>query len=568
MISENDLQIGDVIGGFKLEAELGRGGMGVVFKAHELSLNRKIALKILASRLSSSDEFIQRFQREAQVIAALKHPNIVSVLSYGEEQGLHYFAMEYVSGKDLGEILSEKRVIPSDEACAIIRQVADALAEAGAKGVVHRDIKPSNIMIDQNGRAYVTDFGVAHFAESTQKLTQTGLFLGTPEYASPEQATGRPLDVRSDIYSLGAVLYRMVSGQAPVSGDSPLAVVAKITTETVTPISQINPLVPKPLCELIDKMMAKELKERYQSPKDLLDDLDHCMDTIEEKEAVVPLSENIIRDEDARTATLNARRSKAGILGGILGVALAVLLIVWLVEGRGPVKTTREHSKESIVAVTKDAADEKKPSLNSLASEDAAPEKTILPSHVAVTDRKGVTLPGGDVIAKVDKSPPLPKTPTVLVIVSGDEFMLPSVRAQLHSTMRDEGLKIITYTEIPILREKMQFGETPVTWYDIKQLAPAGQADVLVVGEIKKTGSMPIQYMGRSQDLTLAAFSLQAVDMETGTSIHSSTSESIKFTPLNMNEKLQDGIEATTGGIEAEIRQYWKKKRVSRENPG
>ena len=568
MISENELQLGDVIGGFKLEKELGRGGMGVVFKAHELSLNRKIALKVLASRLSSNDEFIQRFKREAQVIAALKHPNIVSVLSYGEDQGLHYFAMEYVSGKDLGEILLEKRVIPFDEALAIVRQVADALAEAGAKGVVHRDIKPSNIMIDDLGAAFVTDFGVAHFAEASEKLTQTGLFLGTPEYASPEQATGRPLDVRSDIYSLGAVLYRMVSGQTPVSGESPLAVVAKITTEPVTPISQVNPLVPKPLCELIDKMMAREPNERYQTPKDLLDDVDHCIHTITAKEEALPLAEDIIKAEEAKTAAITNRRSYVGLMGGILGIALAVLLVVWFVEGRGPVKTHLDNSEESVTVEHKYTAEEGQPDQNSLGSEGAALDEIITQTNGPETDIKEATLPGEDVIAKVDKSPPLPKTPTVLVIVSGDEYMLPTARTQLHSLMKDTGLKVISFAEIPVLREKMQYGRTPVTWYEVRQLAPDSEAHVLLLGEAKKTGSMPIQYLGRSQELTMASFTLQVIDMETGTSIHSSASESIKFTPLNMNEKLQDGIAVTTEGIEDEIQQYWKEKRSSRGNPG
>ena len=204
MISEDTIDLGSSLGGFKIERELGRGGMGVVYKAHELSLNRKAALKVLSQRLSSDEEFLKRFQREAQVIAALNHPNIVNMLSCGEDHGLYYFAMEYVNGKDPGQILEEKTSIPLAQALSITSQVAGALAEAGGRGVVHRDIKPSNIMIDEMGRAKVTDFGVAHLENSDAKLTRTGLFLGTPEYASPEQATGRTLDVRSDIYSLGS----------------------------------------------------------------------------------------------------------------------------------------------------------------------------------------------------------------------------------------------------------------------------------------------------------------------------------------------------------------------------
>jgi serine/threonine-protein kinase len=185
---EENLAPGDILGGFKIEKELGRGGMGIVFKAHELSLNRKVALKVLGQKLTFDKEFIIRFKREAQIVAAMNHPNIVKILSFGEEQGLYHFAMEYIKGKDLGQILQEKKVLPLEEALFIISQVASALDEAHRRGVVHRDLKPSNIMLDQMGRVKVTDFGVAFAEESTVKLTKTGLFLGTPEYASPEQS--------------------------------------------------------------------------------------------------------------------------------------------------------------------------------------------------------------------------------------------------------------------------------------------------------------------------------------------------------------------------------------------
>ncbi len=566
MITENELQTGDILGGFKIEKELGRGGMGVVFKAHELSLNRKIALKVLSARLSSNKEFIQRFKREAQVIAALKHPNIVSVLSYGEDQGLHYFAMEYVSGKDLGEILTEKKVIESEMSLAIVRQVADALAEAGAKGVVHRDIKPSNIMIDPANRAYVTDFGVAHFAETSEKLTRTGLFLGTPEYASPEQATGRSLDVRSDIYSLGAVLYRMISGQAPVTAESPLAIVAKISTEPVTPISDINPSVPGPLCELVGKMMAKDLHARYQSPEELIEAIDKCSQMLKADRTIVPSRTHISHGKDQETFRTEKKRSYIGVLGGIAGIALSVLIIVWLVEGGGHIKKGREDSLKAI------SSDENK----AVIEVEANPPPVSMPldvpqietktkanesahDEIAAADKDA----GKAVSANVDGGLLLPETPTILVIISGDESILPSARSHLHSAIKNRGLKTLTFTEIPQLKNKMQWAGTSMSWYDIKQLTPQEKAQILVLAEVTKTGSMPIQYMGRSENLTVASFSLQTIDLETGQLVYSTTSEAIKFSVLNMEDKLEAGIESATQGIETEILQYWGKKRTS-----
>jgi len=360
----------------------------------------------------------------------------------------------------------------------------------------------------------------------------------------------------------------MVSGQEPVTGESPLAVVAKISAEPVTPISQVNPLVPQPLCALIDKMMAKRVDDRYQSPKDLITDLDQCIHQIKAKQAPVSLAEHLSRNADEETKIIKRRRSLAGILGGILGIALAVLVIVWLVEGRGPVRVTQDNSKEDILVVNKGAEEE------ALTGQAAPVTEATKAEDMTVTDQKTETVsqaaapPAGDAIAKVDKSPPLPEIPTVLVMVYGDEFMLPSARAYLYSLMREKGLRILSFTEVPLLREKMQFGSTPVTWYDIRQLTPSSEAQILVLGEIKKTGTMPIHYMGRSDELTLAAFSLQAVDMETGNSIHSSLSGSIKFSALNMDQKLQDGITNAAEGIEVEIRQYWEKKKRSRGKAG
>ena len=530
MISENTIGIGSFLGGFKIERELGRGGMGVVYKAHELSLNRKVALKVLSQRLSSDEEFIKRFQREAQVIAALNHPNIVNILSCGKDQGLYYFAMEYVNGKDLGQILQEKTSIPVEQALSITSQVASALGEAGGRGVVHRDIKPSNIMIDEMGRAKVTDFGVAHLENSDAKLTRTGLFLGTPEYASPEQATGRPLDVRSDIYSLGAVLYRMLSGKPPVTGESPLAVVTKIATEPVTPISQLNSSVPKPVCELIEKMMAKEPNERFQTPKEILVAIDDCIDSLKMD---VPLARSKIQDVGTMPAPTPKPRSYAKLFGGIAGVALAVFLIVWLVEG-GFLK--------------------KKPSTAPKVLEEVKKVKDVKEAETAVMEK-----PAGKSV-ELKKGPVLPKIPTVLMAVSGDESMVPLVRAHLESIIVGSGLRLASISEIPVLRKKMQFGEIPITWYGIKQFVPKNRAHILLLAKVQKTGSMPLEYYGRTQELTTATFSIRAVDMATGTSAGSPASVSVKFTPLNMEENFKEAITSAASGMGTDIKKYWKEK--------
>ena len=542
MISEDTIGVGSFLGGFKIERELGRGGMGVVYKAHELSLNRKVALKVLSQRLSSDEEFIKRFQREAQVIATLNHPNIVNIFSCGKDHGLYYFAMEYVNGKDLGQILQEKTSIPVEQALSITSQVASALDEAGGRGVVHRDIKPSNIMIDKMGRAKVMDFGVAHLENSDAKLTRTGLFLGTPEYASPEHATGRPLDVRSDIYSLGAVLYRMLSGKSPVTGESPLAVMTKLATEPVTPISQLNSSVPKPVCALIEKMMAKEPNERFQTPKEILVAIDDCIDSLK---LDAPLAKSKIQGVGTMPASTPKSRSYAKLFGGIAGVALAVFLIVWLVKGWLPKETAPKVLKETPVL---------EEVLTELADIKPVPKETTHAPATPVLDVKEAET------VVVKKGPVLPKIPTVLMAVSGDESMVPLVRAHLELIIVGSGLRLASIYEIPMLRKKMQLGEIPITWYSIKQFIPKNRAHILLLAKVQKTGSMPLEYYGHTQELTTAIFSIRTVDMATGISAGLPASASVKFTPLNMEENFKEAITSAASGIGMDIKTYWKEK--------
>lgn len=562
MNSEDVIGVGSELGGFKLEQELGRGGMGVVYKAHELSLNRKVALKVLSQRLSSDAEFIERFKREAQVIAALNHPNIVGIMSYGEAHGRHYFAMEYIPGRDLGQVLKEKGSIPLDEALSIASQVASALAVAGEKGVVHRDLKPSNIMLDEVGRAKVTDFGVAHFQDSGAKLTQTGLFLGTPEYASPEQAAGRSLDVRSDIYALGAVLYRMLSGKPPITGESPLAVVTKIATEPVTPIGQVNTALPPSVCQLIDKMMAKALDERFQEPGEVVTAVDRCLDELKSGKSA-PAAMGDDGGVGHPPPLKNRTGGKGKVWGGVIGVALAVLLIVWLVEGGflGKEEVQEIGTSDGKIAASDLAAVPAEP-----VSPEASPEVEMPPEGVTQRAPAAVQAPAytteAPKTAQVvpEKAPPLPEVPTVLMVVSGEQSLVPLVRANLEAAVAATGLPVAAVSEIPILREKVQFGETPVSWYDIRELIPRKRVQLLLLGEVQKTGSMNLNYYGRTREMTTATFSLRAVDADTGVSAAMPSSGAIKFTSLNMTEQVRKAVASAASGMGSELKEYWRKK--------
>jgi serine/threonine protein kinase len=594
MISDNNIEIGSVLSGYKIEKEIGRGGMGVVYKAHEMTLNRKVALKVLSHRLCTDTEFVERFKREARIIAALNHPCIVQILSYGEAYGLYYFAMEFVTGRDLGLILKEKGRIPLDEALSIVSQVAGALADAGAKGVVHRDLKPSNIMVDDVGRVKVTDFGVAHFEGTESRLTQTGLFLGTPEYASPEQATGKTLDVRSDIYALGAVLYSMLSGRPPMTGPSPLAVVAKIATESVTPIRQINPELPKPVCALIDKMLARELSDRFQTPQEVMTAVDRCMRHLKGDS---PPVKGVTSQTIAGIAPA-AKRSRTAVWGAILGVALAVVLVVWLVEGsffRERPRIKEEMPVPAAVGEKKDAGPSNSPvaekPVESLPKDQTTIPVPATPAPVTPTEQSASVMPetvnrpaqepvpevpSRDAVARIPVTvehppaqkapvqkkalPAIPKVPTVLLAISGDEDMAEQIQPYLESVLQGSGLPVTAAAEIPVLSRQMHSGGTPISWRSIKQLIPPGEAQILVLVKVRQTGSMDLHYYGRSQEMITASFTASAVDMENGVSVTTPATASIQYTSLNMAEKFQTAVTSAASDMGPSIKQYWRTK--------
>lgn len=260
---------GKNLGGFRVLRKLGQGGMAVVYKAHEESLNRVVALKVIAQHLSDNPQFITRFQREAQAAAQLSHPNIVQIYAIGEDDGVHYFAMEYVKGRSLGDIIEEEGFLTAGRALPIIEQAAEALAVAHDAGIVHRDIKPANIMLDEAGRVKVADFGIAQMSTET-RMTQSGMLVGTPEYISPEQCHAEKLDGRSDIYALGVTLYQLLSGRTPFNADTPAALVLQIVEGPVPQVGELNPTIPSDVQEIVRKMMHTDRNQRFQSAEDLL----------------------------------------------------------------------------------------------------------------------------------------------------------------------------------------------------------------------------------------------------------------------------------------------------------
>ena len=257
---------------FICESVLGEGGMGKVYRARQISLDRWVALKVLP-RASESGSFIDRFKREARSAAALVHPNIIQIYTFGELKGIPYFAMEYIEGEDLENILRVSAdKLTTDEIIEIIRSVTKALAVAMERGIVHRDIKPANIMLTRSGLVKVMDFGLAK-GITNEAVTQAGLVVGTPAYMSPEQGASRPVDTRSDIYSLGCVMYNCLCGQAPFTAENVASLLYKHMYEPPEPPEKFRPDINPDITTICLKMLAKKPEERYQNPQELLEAL-------------------------------------------------------------------------------------------------------------------------------------------------------------------------------------------------------------------------------------------------------------------------------------------------------
>jgi len=255
-------------GKYRLERLLGKGGMGQVFLAHDLTLEREVAIKVLPPDVAQDDQVVRRFQQEAKTAAKLDHPNIIPIYRVESEGGLNYFVMKYISGTSLEDLLDKKEPLPVPEIQRILWEAACALGHAHQRGVVHRDVKPANIMFDHDGRVMLTDFGISKALQAATGLTATGMIIGTPHYMAPEQGKGGAVDGRADQYSLGVVGYRMITAELPFSGDSVHTIIYKHIYEEPPLASTKRPGIPASLTMAISRALVKEPDQRFPTMED------------------------------------------------------------------------------------------------------------------------------------------------------------------------------------------------------------------------------------------------------------------------------------------------------------
>jgi serine/threonine-protein kinase len=320
----------DVVGGrYELEELVGSGGMSSVYRARDRVLERTVALKVLHRQLADDDEYVERFRREAQMVAGLVHHNIVTVIDRGADDGRPFIVFEFVGGENLKQLVEREGPLPVERALELAIQIAHGLAFAHENGYIHRDVKPQNVLLNGNGEAKVTDFGIARSLDVQHGMTQTGAVVGTSEYIAPEQAQGQHVDERTDVYSLGILVYELLTAELPFSGDNFVAVAMQHINESPPWVSERRPDVTRRLDQAVARSLAKQPEDRFATMADFGRELDACLG---EARAGGGGSETMVL---SRPRIRRPRRFSTAPLLVALGLAVAAAVLVVVLTNRG-----------------------------------------------------------------------------------------------------------------------------------------------------------------------------------------------------------------------------------------
>ncbi|MGZ4356109.1 MAG: protein kinase domain-containing protein, partial [Gaiellaceae bacterium] len=319
---------------YELQEVVGHGGMSTVYKAHDSLLERNVALKVLHQQYNEDEDFVERFKHEARSVAQLQHPNIVTVIDRGEEDGRQYIVFEFIDGENLKELVVRKGRLDLRDALEIANEIAHGLAFAHDHGLVHRDVKPQNVLLNGDGRAKVTDFGIARSLDVDHGVTQTGTILGTSNYIAPEQASGQPVDAHTDVYSLGIVLYEMLTGELPFPGESFVAIAMRHIQEPSPNVLDVRGDIPLRVAEMIDRALEKDPEQRFPTMDAFAAEIEASLAELDRGEdgavtMVVPAAQRLQRQRQRKSV------SPLPLLIGLLGALAIAAVIVGLLMFRG-----------------------------------------------------------------------------------------------------------------------------------------------------------------------------------------------------------------------------------------
>jgi predicted Ser/Thr protein kinase len=541
MAEEGDLT-GKTLGNYKVLSRLGRGGMAVVYKAHEMSLNRVVALKVIAPHLLTERSFVDRFKREAQAAAQLNHPNIVQIYAIGQEDDVHFFTMEYVKGRTLLEIIKEEGCVAATRATSIVRQVAEALAAAHDAGIVHRDIKPSNVMLDTMDRVKVADFGIAQITSAATRLTREGCFIGTPEYISPEQCRGQPVDGRSDIYSLGVTFYEMLSGKTPFEPDSPAALALRIVEGNCPTVGELAPTVPVPVQRIVEKMMCPDVEQRYQSAADLVAALPAA--GVSATMPPVPIVDDPPPGATATTKPVERKKRFFPMLYVALG-ALAVLVAIASWQSLRPAHGESRSGPPAAMTVPEKLVPEETEGAvidrRDVSQEEAAAERratAAVPEEVETLADAVAEIPV--VLSEPHADPPrelaaMPPPDALVVTATGDYEYVDLVGSTVEGVFAGQGFQVKDWQSIPegSMHEVARFH---------------------CVTTAKFTGTSLLRYHGRATEQYTVVLTAKVVSLDDGAIVAGPLTETVRYTAVNAEEQLETAARELSSELASRLR--------------